>query len=171
MNRPVVFFRDCQPSVLVWTLVCCFSFFHIFFFWFCFNPTNRCLYLLPQPQPRFGLLFDIDGVLVRGRKPIPSALKAIEKLIDSQGQFVVPVVFVTNAGNCLRQAKAEQLSNILGVPVRCHTAEAGSSWVGVWFWCLRYLPLASCVSRLRKIKSSCPTVLWGCSKSSMRSVC
>uniref|UniRef100_I3KKL5 Zgc:77375 n=1 Tax=Oreochromis niloticus TaxID=8128 RepID=I3KKL5_ORENI len=72
---------------------------------------------LLQPQPRFGLLFDIDGVLVRGRMPIPAATKAFEKLVDSQGQFVVPVVFVTNAGNCLRQTKADQLSHILGVPV------------------------------------------------------
>uniref|UniRef100_A0AAQ5YJ27 Haloacid dehalogenase like hydrolase domain containing 5 n=1 Tax=Amphiprion ocellaris TaxID=80972 RepID=A0AAQ5YJ27_AMPOC len=72
---------------------------------------------LLQPQPGFGLLFDIDGVLVRGRLPIPAAKKAFEKLVDSQGQFVVPVVFVTNAGNCLRQTKADQLSHILGVPV------------------------------------------------------
>ncbi|NP_001072058.1 uncharacterized protein LOC777961 [Takifugu rubripes] len=70
-----------------------------------------------KPQPRFGLLFDIDGVLVRGRLPIPAARKAFEKLVDSQGQFVVPVVFVTNAGNCLRQTKADQLSHILGVPI------------------------------------------------------
>ncbi|XP_049920020.1 haloacid dehalogenase-like hydrolase domain-containing 5 [Epinephelus moara] len=70
-----------------------------------------------KQQPRFGLLFDIDGVLVRGRLPIPAAKKAFEKLIDSQGQFVVPVVFVTNAGNCLRQTKADQLSHILGVPI------------------------------------------------------
>uniref|UniRef100_A0A4W6ETT8 Zgc:77375 n=1 Tax=Lates calcarifer TaxID=8187 RepID=A0A4W6ETT8_LATCA len=69
------------------------------------------------PQPSFGLLFDIDGVLVRGRLLIPAAKKAFEKLVDSQGQFVVPVVFVTNAGNCLRQTKADQLSHILGVPV------------------------------------------------------
>uniref|UniRef100_A0A673CRG4 Zgc:77375 n=1 Tax=Sphaeramia orbicularis TaxID=375764 RepID=A0A673CRG4_9TELE len=48
--------------------------------------------------------------------PIPAAKKAFEKLVDSQGQFVVPVVFVTNAGNCLRQTKADQLSHILGVP-------------------------------------------------------
>lgn len=73
--------------------------------------------LVPQPQPRFGLLFDIDGVLVRGRMPIPAAKKSFEKLVDSQGQFLVPVVFVTNAGNCLRQTKADQLSHILGVPV------------------------------------------------------
>uniref|UniRef100_A0A3B4XEV4 Zgc:77375 n=1 Tax=Seriola lalandi dorsalis TaxID=1841481 RepID=A0A3B4XEV4_SERLL len=70
-----------------------------------------------QQQPSFGLLFDIDGVLVRGRMPIPAAKKAFEKLVDSQGQFVVPLVFVTNAGNCLRQTKADQLSHILGVPV------------------------------------------------------
>uniref|UniRef100_H3DKQ3 Zgc:77375 n=1 Tax=Tetraodon nigroviridis TaxID=99883 RepID=H3DKQ3_TETNG len=67
--------------------------------------------------PRFGLLFDIDGVLVRGRLPIPAARRAFEKLVDSQGRFVVPVVFVTNAGNCLRQTKADRLSHILGVPV------------------------------------------------------
>ncbi|XP_061591814.1 haloacid dehalogenase-like hydrolase domain-containing 5 [Cololabis saira] len=71
----------------------------------------------PQLQPTFGLLFDIDGVLVRGRMPIPAAKKAFEKLVNSQGQFVVPVVFVTNAGNCLRQTKADQLSHILGVPI------------------------------------------------------
>ena len=78
---------------------------------------------LLQPQPSFGLLFDIDGVLVRGRMPIPAAKKAFEKLVDSQGQFAVPVVFVTNAGNCLRQTKADQLSHILGVPVSYHTVE------------------------------------------------
>ncbi|KAL7837592.1 hypothetical protein SRHO_G00273030 [Serrasalmus rhombeus] len=70
-----------------------------------------------QPGPDFGLLFDIDGVLVRGRTPIPAAKKAFQKLVDSKGQFVIPVVFVTNAGNCLRQKKADQLSHILGVPI------------------------------------------------------
>ncbi|XP_013990597.1 haloacid dehalogenase-like hydrolase domain-containing 5 [Salmo salar] len=70
-----------------------------------------------KPQPCFGLLFDIDGVLVRGKIPIPAAKKAFQKLVNSQGQFVVPVVFVTNAGNCMRQIKADQLSHILGVPI------------------------------------------------------
>ncbi|XP_066553899.1 haloacid dehalogenase-like hydrolase domain-containing 5 isoform X2 [Amia ocellicauda] len=70
-----------------------------------------------KSQPGFGLLFDIDGVLVRGRTPIPAAKKAFQKLVNAQGQFVVPVVFVTNAGNCLRQTKADQLSHILGVSI------------------------------------------------------
>ncbi|NXD97256.1 HDHD5 hydrolase, partial [Chaetorhynchus papuensis] len=67
--------------------------------------------------PSFGFLFDIDGVLVRGKTPIPAARTAFRKLVNSQGQFLVPVVFVTNAGNCLRQEKAEQLSHLLGVPI------------------------------------------------------
>ncbi|XP_058498251.1 haloacid dehalogenase-like hydrolase domain-containing 5 [Solea solea] len=78
---------------------------------------SRCGFCGTQPQPSFGLLFDIDGVLIRGRLPIPAAKRAFDKLVDSQGQFVVPVVFVTNAGNCLRQTKADQLSHILGVPI------------------------------------------------------
>uniref|UniRef100_A0A668A1R7 Zgc:77375 n=1 Tax=Myripristis murdjan TaxID=586833 RepID=A0A668A1R7_9TELE len=78
---------------------------------------DQLLSLPLQSQPGFGLLFDIDGVLVRGKMPIPAAKKAFEKLVNSQGQFVVPVVFVTNAGNCLRQTKADQLSHILGVSV------------------------------------------------------
>ncbi|KAM4768690.1 haloacid dehalogenase-like hydrolase domain-containing 5 isoform 2-T2 [Cyanocitta cristata] len=67
--------------------------------------------------PSFGFLFDIDGVLVRGKTPIPAARTAFRKLVNSQGQFLVPVVFVTNAGNCLRQEKADQLSHLLGVPI------------------------------------------------------
>ncbi|NWW20468.1 HDHD5 hydrolase, partial [Falcunculus frontatus] len=67
--------------------------------------------------PSFGFLFDIDGVLVRGKTPIPAARAAFQKLVNSQGQFLVPVVFVTNAGNCLRQKKADQLSQLLGVPI------------------------------------------------------
>ncbi|XP_077181760.1 haloacid dehalogenase-like hydrolase domain-containing 5 isoform X1 [Paroedura picta] len=70
-----------------------------------------------NPQPPFGFLFDIDGVLVRGKTPIPAARKAFQKLLNSQRQFLVPVVFVTNAGNCLRQKKADQLSHLLGVPI------------------------------------------------------
>ncbi|NWZ33504.1 HDHD5 hydrolase, partial [Brachypodius atriceps] len=67
--------------------------------------------------PSFGFLFDIDGVLVRGKTPIPAARTAFQKLVNAQGQFLVPVVFVTNAGNCLRQKKADQLSHLLGVPI------------------------------------------------------
>ncbi|XP_026094254.1 haloacid dehalogenase-like hydrolase domain-containing 5 [Carassius auratus] len=65
----------------------------------------------------FGLLFDIDGVLVRGRTPIPGAKQCFRNLVDSDGKYKVPVVFVTNAGNSLRETKAEQLSRLLEVEV------------------------------------------------------
>lgn len=68
-------------------------------------------------QPLFGLLFDIDGVLVRGRTPIPAAKQCFQNLVDRNGKYKVPVVFVTNAGNCMRQTKAEQLSHLLEVEV------------------------------------------------------
>ncbi|XP_059336452.1 haloacid dehalogenase-like hydrolase domain-containing 5 [Ammospiza nelsoni] len=80
-------------------------------------PAGRSGHSAPRVLPSFGFLFDIDGVLVRGRTPIPAARAAFGKLVNPQGQFLVPVVFVTNAGNCLRQKKAEQLSHLLGVPI------------------------------------------------------
>ncbi|XP_074794930.1 haloacid dehalogenase-like hydrolase domain-containing 5 isoform X2 [Natator depressus] len=70
-----------------------------------------------ESPPTFGFLFDIDGVLVRGRYVIPAAQKAFRKLIDSNGQLRVPVVFVTNAGNCLQHVKAQELSDALGLEV------------------------------------------------------
>ncbi|XP_026775162.2 haloacid dehalogenase-like hydrolase domain-containing 5 [Pangasianodon hypophthalmus] len=65
----------------------------------------------------FGLLFDIDGVLVRGKTPIPAAKQCFRNLVDGNGKYKVPVVFVTNAGNSVRQTKAEQLSHLLEVEV------------------------------------------------------
>ena len=70
-----------------------------------------------QKSPDFGLLFDIDGVIIRGQKILPSAPEAFNLLVDENGEFRVPTVFVTNAGNALRSQKAEQLSKWLQVPV------------------------------------------------------
>nr|XP_012603206.1 cat eye syndrome critical region protein 5 isoform X1 [Microcebus murinus] len=66
-----------------------------------------------QSSPTFGLLLDIDGVLVRGHRVIPAALEAFRRLVNSQGQLRVPVVFVTNAGNILQYGKAQELSDLL----------------------------------------------------------
>ncbi|RMC00127.1 hypothetical protein DUI87_23537 [Hirundo rustica rustica] len=85
----------------------------------CGRPAERSGHSALSALPSFGFLFDIDGVLVRGKTPIPAARTAFQKLVNSQGQFLVPVVFVTNAGNCLRQNKADQLSHLLGVPLVC----------------------------------------------------
>lgn len=86
---------------------------------------------------------------------IPAAKLAVEKLVDSQGRFVVPVVFVTNAGNCLRQTKADQISHILGVPVSYKT-------YSVLLIDLVYPDVSANITcstvRLQKTKSSCPIV-------------
>ncbi|XP_012965933.1 haloacid dehalogenase-like hydrolase domain-containing 5 isoform X2 [Mesocricetus auratus] len=70
-----------------------------------------------ESPPTFGLLFDIDGVLVRGHRVIPAALEAFSKMLNSHGQLRVPVVFVTNAGNILQHSKAQELSGLLGCKV------------------------------------------------------
>ncbi|NXA14264.1 HDHD5 hydrolase, partial [Sapayoa aenigma] len=67
--------------------------------------------------PAFGFLFDVDGVLVRGSQPVPAARRAFQRLADGNGRLRVPVVFLTNAGNCLRSAKARELSQALGLEV------------------------------------------------------
>ncbi|XP_058047241.1 haloacid dehalogenase-like hydrolase domain-containing 5 isoform X1 [Ahaetulla prasina] len=68
-------------------------------------------------SPSFGFLFDIDGVLLRGRLVIPAAKKAFQKLTNVKGHFRVPVGFLTNAGNCSRDSKAEELTEALGFKV------------------------------------------------------
>ncbi|XP_076363026.1 haloacid dehalogenase-like hydrolase domain-containing 5 isoform X2 [Tachypleus tridentatus] len=68
-------------------------------------------------QAQFGLLFDIDGVIVRGRKILPHAVETFQKLVDTNGNFRVPTVFVTNAGNMMRHKKAQQLTDWLRVEV------------------------------------------------------
>lgn len=70
-----------------------------------------------QP-PAFGFLFDVDGVLVRGSQALPAARQAFQRLAGGGERLRVPVVFLTNAGNCLRSAKAQELSQALGLQVR-----------------------------------------------------
>ncbi|XP_015523261.1 haloacid dehalogenase-like hydrolase domain-containing 5 [Neodiprion pinetum] len=69
-------------------------------------------------KPKFGLLFDIDGVIVRGKTVLPPVPKAFERLRDSDGKFRVPTVFVTNSGNALRSQKAKDLSKWIGYQVK-----------------------------------------------------
>ncbi|XP_077435025.1 haloacid dehalogenase-like hydrolase domain-containing 5 isoform X2 [Vanacampus margaritifer] len=64
-----------------------------------------------------GILLDVDGVLVRGGGVIPAARRAFRKLLDGRGDFLLPVVFVTNAGSCRPERKAQQLSSLLDVQV------------------------------------------------------
>uniref|UniRef100_A0A8C6SL25 Haloacid dehalogenase-like hydrolase domain-containing 5 n=1 Tax=Neogobius melanostomus TaxID=47308 RepID=A0A8C6SL25_9GOBI len=65
-----------------------------------------------------GLLLDVDGVLVRGRSVLPAARRAFKKLQLPNKDFLFPLVFVTNAGSCLREQRANQLSELLHAQVK-----------------------------------------------------
>jgi len=63
-------------------------------------------------------MFDIDGVIVRGKTVLPSAPEAFSLLWDRDSRrWRVPTIFVTNAGNTLRKEKADKLTNWLDVPI------------------------------------------------------
>jgi HAD superfamily hydrolase (TIGR01456 family) len=62
-------------------------------------------------------MFDIDGVLIRGRSLLPRTRNCIRLITDKNGNFTVPTIFLTNAGNELRSTKTAKLANILGVNV------------------------------------------------------
>lgn len=48
---------------------------------------------------------------------LDSTLDCFKLIVDSKGNFRVPTVFLTNAGNELRSSKAAKLSALLGVHV------------------------------------------------------
>ena len=69
-----------------------------------------------KKQPKFGICFDVDGVLARGTIPLEASKNAFHKLRDEKGDMKVPVAFVTNALN-RNIDKANQIAGWLGVPI------------------------------------------------------
>ncbi|TQS31549.1 hypothetical protein Golomagni_08163, partial [Golovinomyces magnicellulatus] len=62
----------------------------------------------------FVFAFDIDGVLVRGGKPIPEAIKAMQVLNgDNEYGIHVPHIFLTNGGGKTEQERCDDLSKQL----------------------------------------------------------
>nr|XP_002127458.1 haloacid dehalogenase-like hydrolase domain-containing 5 [Ciona intestinalis] len=80
------------------------------------NNNNSKQNMSPK-KPKFGIMFDIDGVLLRGKTPIPGAAEALKALMnEDETEYEVPAVFCTN-GFGLREVKAATLSDKLGVKV------------------------------------------------------
>lgn len=140
-----------------------------------FRPVS--LSVSPICPPQVGILFDVDGVLLRGGSVIPAARRAFRNLVDQNNNFRFPVVFVTNAGSCQRQHKAQQLSHLLEVQV----GQTGA-WVETWLYyrdstaVTSLLPscdlsLSLSLSRSPRSRLCFPTVLCRCSRVSMTSVC
>lgn len=67
---------------------------------------------------KYAYAFDIDGVLIRGGKPIPEAVEAM-KVLNGENQYgiKVPYIFVTNGGGKTEQERCVQLSQQLQMEV------------------------------------------------------
>ncbi|EME88419.1 uncharacterized protein MYCFIDRAFT_55403 [Pseudocercospora fijiensis CIRAD86] len=67
---------------------------------------------------KFAFAFDIDGVLIRGGRPIPEAIEAM-KVLNGENEYgvKVPYIFVTNGGGKSEQERCVQLSKQLDIEV------------------------------------------------------
>ncbi|KAK4578956.1 hypothetical protein RGQ29_028857 [Quercus rubra] len=72
--------------------------------------------LNPQ-RPSFGIAFDIDGVVLRGRVPIGGSPQALRRLYGDSGALKVPFLFLTNGGGVPESRRATELSELLGVHI------------------------------------------------------
>ncbi|EFA75173.1 hypothetical protein PPL_11247 [Heterostelium album PN500] len=62
----------------------------------------------------FGIVFDIDGVLMKDGVTIPTAIKALNMLHDPEtSEPRIPYVFVTNNGGFSERDKAKKISMVL----------------------------------------------------------
>ena len=80
------------------------------------SSTADIVHCTPARRVKLGVVFDIDGVLLRGRNVIPTAQKAIHKLEDSN----IPFIYLTNGGCETEEQKAEKLKKSLGVEVKLY---------------------------------------------------
>jgi HAD superfamily hydrolase (TIGR01456 family) len=65
-----------------------------------------------------GFVFDIDGVLLRGKQVLPQALRAMSKLYTpDKSSPKLPLAFLTNGGGMTEHNKAYQLEQLLGVQI------------------------------------------------------
>lgn len=65
-------------------------------------------------RPAFAIAFDIDGVLVRGKKPLDHAKQVLE-LLD---ELSIPFILLTNGGGLTEIAHANLLATRIGVPIQ-----------------------------------------------------
>lgn len=67
---------------------------------------------------KYAYAFDIDGVLIRGGRPIPEAIEAM-KMLNGENEYgiKVPYIFVTNGGGKTEAERCLQLSQQLEMEV------------------------------------------------------
>ncbi|CAL5363542.1 unnamed protein product [Camellia sinensis] len=65
----------------------------------------------------FGIAFDIDGVILRGRVPIGGSPQSLRRLYGHSGTLKIPFLFLTNGGGIPESRRASELSDLLGVKI------------------------------------------------------
>ncbi|KAL4278949.1 hypothetical protein GQ457_03G027510 [Hibiscus cannabinus] len=75
----------------------------------------------------FGIAFDIDGVILRGRVPIGGSPQALRRLYGDSGELSVPYLFLTNGGGVPETKRAKELSELLGVNIMASQVVQGHS--------------------------------------------
>ncbi|XWS07883.1 hypothetical protein CRYUN_Cryun41cG0030600 [Craigia yunnanensis] len=75
----------------------------------------------------FGIAFDIDGVILRGRVPIGGSPQALRRLYGESGELNVPYLFLTNGGGIPETKRAKELSELLGVNIMSSQVVQGHS--------------------------------------------
>ncbi|XP_071722958.1 mitochondrial hydrolase YKR070W-like [Rutidosis leptorrhynchoides] len=65
----------------------------------------------------FGIAFDIDGVILRGRVPVGGSPQALARLFDHFGALKIPFLFLTNGGGIPETRRASELSELLQVNI------------------------------------------------------
>nr|XP_018675590.1 PREDICTED: uncharacterized protein YKR070W isoform X4 [Musa acuminata subsp. malaccensis] len=78
-------------------------------------------------RPSFGIAFDIDGVILRGRTPIGGSPQALRRLYDADGSLKVPFLFLTNGGGVPETKRALELSELLKVQISALQVVQGHS--------------------------------------------
>lgn len=74
---------------------------------------------LQSPVSPYAIVFDVDGVLLRDKTPIPCARDALQLLPKNEiCMDRIPHLFITNGGGYPEQEKAKSISKALQIPVQ-----------------------------------------------------
>ncbi|CAI5757917.1 unnamed protein product [Candida verbasci] len=69
---------------------------------------TRSIHIAASLRSNFAFVFDIDGVLIRGEKPIPQAKTALQLL----NKHKIPYILMTNGGGVHEYEKAQEVERI-----------------------------------------------------------
>ncbi|DBA00800.1 TPA: hypothetical protein N0F65_004705 [Lagenidium giganteum] len=84
-----------------------------------------------EKNSTFGVVFDVDGVLLRGKQAIPGAKQVLQEL-KRDG---IPFAIMTNGGGYPEEKKAKQISQIVGEEVKAE------------FLCMSHTPMRELVHK------------------------